>query len=640
MTVAEADGARPLAARWPRRLAGYLLLQAAIVLVCLLVQKLPLPEPPERYRLNQAVLSLGGAEQSVQLPYLLPGDTVGSGPAVFALSFERPAGARNEAWSVEVPRCVNRIEIAVNGDIILDSLRHPPANRPDRNMPEIAAIPAALISDGQNLLTVTLHTWGPLTGFLDHVYVGPDEALRPAYDQRILLFWTLPIVFSAWQAILAVLLGVMWFKRRHEPAYGVLAAAMALGVLQAFAPAPVTQSAYGGLNAVLIASAPLEAACVLIFVIAFLGLKCPKYCLAIFIPGVSIAAIGIFGGPELVRQSFLLLGTPTVVFSLLAICLILGRVAVVRGDGVAALLGCAVTIVIAFAIRDVLSALDLIEDRRIHVSRMSYSVLLVAIGVGLTWRFAKALNEVDSFAGRMVTLVREAEDRLRASMALEEERARAAALANERTRLTRDLHDGLGGQLVSIVALSERGAPESKRIGDAARAALKDLRLVIDAMDDIDGDLMLALGAWRERTAAQLRAHGLDLEWHVLRPDGMPLHPELRPWHVIQVLRLLDEAVTNAVKHANATRIRVHIETIAEAAGGQRGRIIVEDDGQGFALCKDGRVAAGAPATARGLANMHKRAARCGACLQVTSGSGGTTVRLDLPHLFPESEPG
>ena len=151
-----------------------------------------------------------------------------------------------------------------------------------------------------------------------------------------------------------------------------------------------------------------------------------------------------------------------------------------------------------------------------------------------------------------MTRVREAEDRLRASLALEEQQARAAALASERNRLMRDLHDGLGGQLVSIVALSERNAWEGDRIGNAARAALKDLRLVIDAMDDIDGDLMLALGAWRERTAAQLRSHGLPLEWHVKTPDGMPVHPELRPWHVIQILRLLDEAVTNAVKHAGA----------------------------------------------------------------------------------------
>ena len=183
----------------------------------------------------------------------------------------------------------------------------------------------------------------------------------------------------------------------------------------------------------------------------------------------------------------------------------------------------------------------------------------------------------------------------------------------ERNRLTRDLHDGLGGQLVSIVALSERGAWEGDRIGEAARAALKDLRLVIDAMDDIDGDLMLALGAWRERTAAQLRPHGLALDWHVLMPQGMPVHPELRPWHVIQILRLLDEAVTNAVKHAGASGSASGSRLVGDTVEGQRGRITVEDDGRGFVTYDDGRRAANAPNTARGLANMHKRAARCGA---------------------------
>jgi len=118
---------------------------------------------------------------------------------------------------------------------------------------------------------------------------------------------------------------------------------------------------------------------------------------------------------------------------------------------------------------------------RIFTARLSYSAMLVAIGAGLTWRFARALNQVDGFAGRLVTQVREAEEKLKASFAREEERARAAALARERTRLMRDLHDGLGGQLVSIVALSERGNG-SAGIGDAARAALKDLRLVIDSM--------------------------------------------------------------------------------------------------------------------------------------------------------------
>ena len=208
---------------------------------------------------------------------------------------------------------------------------------------------------------------------------------------------------------------------------------------------------------------------------------------------------------------------------------------------------------------DLLSVFQMMPNR-IFTARLSYSAMLVAIGAGLTWRFARALNQVDSFAGRLVTQVREAEEKLKASFVREEERARAAALARERTRLMRDLHDGLGGQLVSIVALSERGNAGAP-IGEAARAALKDLRLVIDSMDDIGGDLMLALGSWRERAMAQLRPHDIALEWRAVTPQGLPVHPELRPWHVIQIVRLLDEALTNAVKHANARRVTVRIET-------------------------------------------------------------------------------
>jgi len=173
-----------------------------------------------------------------------------------------------------------------------------------------------------------------------------------------------------------------------------------------------------------------------------------------------------------------------------------------------------------------------------------------------------------------------------------------------------------------------------RRSISAARAALKDLRLVIDSMDDIGGDLMLALGSWRERAMAQLRPHDIALEWRAVTPQGLPVHPELRPWHVIQIVRLLDEALTNAVKHANARRVTVRIETLADTDGLDRGCITVEDDGKGFDVPPaDG--SAGIAKAARGLRNMRSRAARCGAELVLDSCAQGTRVRLTLPHRFP-----
>jgi len=617
------------------RLVQYLLLQALIVAGCIFALRQSLPEPAAQYQVTAFKLAEAGIERAVTLPYFSPLRHAMNDPPRFTGQFIRPADEAGRAWSVFLPRFTNGVEVTVNDVVILDSRRDPAANRPDRNTPQIAVIPASVLHDGANAISVRLFIWGPITGFLDRIWVGPDELLRPSYNLRSLIFVTLPVVFSSWQAILAVILGIMWVMRRHEPAYGVLAAAMAVGVCQAFLQTPMGETPFSRLNVVLISSAPIESALVLTFALMLSGWKWQRYGLIIFIPGALLALAGLFGNQALSRSLFLVLGLPMVGVTLVIMAVVTARSVLKRPNVASLLLGCAVTIMLTCWIADMLSVFQMMPNR-IFVARLSYSAMLVAIGAGLTWRFARALNQVDGFAGRLVTQVREAEEKLKASFAREEERARAAALARERTRLMRDLHDGLGGQLVSIVALSERGNAGAG-IGDAARAALKDLRLVIDSMDDIGGDLMLALGSWRERAMAQLRPHDIALDWRAVTPQGLPVHPELRPWHVIQIVRLLDEALTNAVKHANARRITVRIETLAGRYGLDRGCITVEDDGKGFeAPPEDG--SAGIVKAARGLRNMRSRAARCGAELEIGSDTQGTYVRLTLPHHFPDSD--
>jgi len=611
------------------RLVQYLLLQAVIAALCILVLRHPLPEPPSRTLLTSFSLSDRGEVRSVTLPGFVPARTSMSDPAVFTGRFHWDARDAGHAWSVYLPRFTNGVIVSVNGAEILDSRRDPAANRSDRATPEIAIIPTPLLRDGDNELVVRLLVWGPISGFLDKVYVGADADLRPFYEQRTLWFVTLPTMFAAWQGILAMILAVIWATRRGEASYGALAAAMTLGAIQAFVLTTIDEPAHPRLNATLLASAPLESACLLAFAILFFVRKWPRRLgPLIFLPGLIMVLIGLFGGPPAIRQAFLVLGMPTLVVHLLLLGLIVGRSEMRRRDVPSLLLGCGVTIVLTSLLHDVLAVAGFIADDRVFFTRLSYSAMLVAIGAGLTFRFAQALNRVDGFAAHLVIQLRKAEEKLKASFAREQERERAAALARERARLMRDLHDGLGGQLVSIVALSERGSAAG--IGEAARAALKDLRLVIDSMDDIGGDLMLALASWRDRAAAQLRPHEIALDWHAALP-GLPVYPELRPWHVIQIIRILDEAVTNAVKHAGAKYISVSIES-RPCEGGERGCITVSDDGKGFAVDGDGRQ------TSRGLRNMKNRAARCGAELELSSGTGGTTVRLQLPHRFPEGD--
>ena len=635
----EADDAQPeLPGRERRRLptsrlVQYLLLQGLIAAACICALRQSLPEPPAEYLVATFGLSERGVERPVTLPYFSPQRHAMDDPPRFTGQFNRPADEARRAWSVFLPRFTNGVEVAVNDVVVLDSRRDPAANRPDRNTPVIALIPASVLRDGANTISIRLFIWGPITGFLERVWVGPDELLRPSYNLRSLIFVTLPVVFSSWQAILAVILGIMWVMRRHEPAYGLLAAAMAVGVGQAFLQTPMGETAFSRLNVVLISSAPLESGLVLTFALLFSGWKWRRYGWIIFVPGVLLALAGLFGNQALSRTLFLFLAVPMVGVTLAIMAVVTAQSVLKRRNVASLLLGCAVTIMLTCWVVDLLSVYQMMPNR-IFTARLSYSAMLVAIGAGLTWRFARALNQVDGFAGRLVTQVREAEEKLKASFVREDERARAAALARERTRLMRD--HGLGGQLVSVVALSERGNAGAP-IGEAARAALKDLRLVIDSMDDIGGDLMLALGSWRERAMAQLRPHDITLEWRAVTPQGLPVHPELRPWHVIQIVRLLDEALTNAVKHANARRVTVRIETLADIDGLDRGCITVEDDGKGFDVPPaDG--SAGIAKAARGLRNMRSRAARCGAELVLDSCAQGTRVRLTLPHRFPDSD--
>jgi signal transduction histidine kinase len=616
------------------RTVRYVVLQLLIATACIFVLRQPPPEPPTRYALTEFSLKENGATHAVTLPHFTSQRFSMNDPPLYSGRFTWSETDAKEAWSVFLPRFTNGAEVAINGVVLLDSRRDSAANRPDRATPELEVIPASLLHDGANDIMIRLFVWGPVTGFLDRVYVGPDDALRPNYELRMLLFVTMPVVLAAWQAILAVILTIMWIMRRHEPAYGVLAAAMALGTVQAFIPT-LGPPQSGRLAGILLASAPIEAGLVLIFALLFFGWKWSRAGWLIFLPGVIVAAVGLFGDRAQLREIFLFLGTPTVGLYVLLLALAVMQVAIRRQNFATVIFGCAVTIVLICWTHDLLSVLDIVPDRRIFFSRLSYSFMLIAIGGALTWRFARALNQVDGFAGRLIVRVREAEEKLKESFARDQERERAAALARERSRLMRDLHDGLGGQLVSIVALSERGDSIAP-IGDAARAALKDLRLVIDSMDDIGGDLMLALGSWRERAVAQLRPHHIVLDWRTTSTQGLPVHPELRPWHVIQILRLLDEALTNAVKHAGALRILVSIETVKDDAGHLCGCLSVEDDGKGFSLAEDGTAAG--QRSGRGLRNMKNRAARCGAELELVSGTAGTRVRLKLPYRFPDGD--
>jgi signal transduction histidine kinase len=197
----------------------------------------------------------------------------------------------------------------------------------------------------------------------------------------------------------------------------------------------------------------------------------------------------------------------------------------------------------------------------------------------------------------------------------------ARALAEERQRIMRDMHDGVGGQLVAmIVRLDEHDAHDAP-LRLALRTTLDDLRLMIDSLDDACSDLSVALGMLRQRLEPFSRGRDSEsasplpkLVWETAHLPDLPPAP---PAHVLAVLRIVQEALTNALKHARASRIVISAQWQAPNL-----RILIADDGIGIST---------APQNGRGLLSLRQRALEMGAQLEVGNNAPqGTTVCLAM----------
>ena len=206
------------------------------------------------------------------------------------------------------------------------------------------------------------------------------------------------------------------------------------------------------------------------------------------------------------------------------------------------------------------------------------------------------------------------------------ERSRELSIVGERNRLARELHDSVSQKLFGLVLSAEAaatlidrdaaGASEQiSRVGELARDALGELRgLIFELRPPSLEDEGLAT-TLRKEVEVLRRVHGRDIE---LRIAGTA---RPAPETEAEVLRIAQEALHNALRHAGPGRIELRMET-------RDGRLIVlvADDGVGFDPS-----APGLRSRRLGLTSMEERARALGGTLAVVSRPGeGTTVRLEV----------
>lgn len=231
------------------------------------------------------------------------------------------------------------------------------------------------------------------------------------------------------------------------------------------------------------------------------------------------------------------------------------------------------------------------------------------------------LGEARSYFGQLAlaqTAIAQQRAIISQQQAALEEQIKAKAVIEERQRFVRDMHDGVGGQLLSLLMRVRMGKVGLNDVEDEIERGITDLRLVADSLDNVGNDLQAALASFQTRARQQLEAAQMALEWH--QPDQFGV-PGLDARQILSLYRLMQEAVTNAARHSGGTKVAI---TISERDAGSL-TICVADNGEGLDAA---RLQAG-----HGLANMAKRAEALGGSLAIGSGDQGrgTSVSLTLP---------
>lgn len=195
------------------------------------------------------------------------------------------------------------------------------------------------------------------------------------------------------------------------------------------------------------------------------------------------------------------------------------------------------------------------------------------------------------------------------------ERERQEAVLQERQRILRDLHDGVGAHLVGLRSLLKAGATVNDDMAAALDSALDEMRLAVDSMQAGDGDLGGVLATLRWRVQPRFDAAGITLHWSMPDPGATAAAcAGLPAGAVLQLQRILLEALTNVLKHSKATAAKVDFEV---QTGPPRGwRLRLRDDGIGWPEAP----AAGTAAAGVGMHSIAQRAARIGARLHLGPG--------------------
>lgn len=550
--------------------------------------------------------------------------------AWYRVEFELPARPPSSgSWALYLPYLYDGGRFWLNGAPLASIAQTTQQTHVNWERPHLITMPDGQLRVGRNELLLRAVSTDPGAGpGLRRMSIGPREELLPLYERRMFWVHTMPQNAVVTCLVVGLFVGFVWWRNRGEVLYGlfglvaVLWSIRTLNFVVEVMPAPwwpwwrvLYHASTGGFIVALA-----------LFAMRFAGLQRRWVERALFGywligPLAMLASAGQL-------DSWVDFGwTGGMIPIGLAVIGFIGWAAWRQRSGAAFALLVAVALGTFAGIHDYAIGwngqvklpqviTDWLAHRIFLLHNAADLVLLVMVGI-LTLRFVQALNAAADLNLHLEDRVAERESELQARHAQVARLEREQAVAQERRRIMQDLHDGLGSQMFTALLRVERGAVDADELAQVLRDCIADMRLTFEVTAPEEADFRTTLGNFRFRWDGLLHDAGLATEWNV---DGLPDTIALASTTALQFLRVAQEALTNVLKHAQASRVRVTLR-----ADSARLELCVEDDGRGFAANEP------VPERARGLSSMRHRAHQIGATLDVDSQPRCTRVLLRLP---------
>jgi signal transduction histidine kinase len=541
----------------------------------------------------------------------------------YRLAFDLPHPEQNRIHGLYLPRnSAGRLRFFINGHFHSGNLGYGAPGTRGWAPPLVGVVSPALLKAGRNEIHVQVTAVADLREGLTRVVVGRAPVTRNLYESRYAEQVSSLFMFGAAALLSGLLAGALWLRQRNDATllwFAVTALAWAAAAFPwvhvSLAP---TALSHGMLA---FAGRFCYAAPMLVLGLRVAGRRWPRAEAALWtFTATGLALSGFVSDAH--QAAVITIWSAAYLAALAALLPVLVRARADRSPSLWVLAA-------ALAVAVLLNAHDLawwaawIDYDSVQLAHFHVPLVLIAIGATIVDRHFRAVAAVEQANAVLEQRVADKTREIEASFERLREAEREKALARERQRIMADMHDGLGSSLVGLL-----GAVQSRRssLEDVERRlldALQELRMSVDALEPVDGDLAAVLGNVRHRMRTAIEDSGVKLHWQV---DDLPPMSNLTPQAILAVQRIVSEALANALRHAQARAV-----TVSARADEDCLRVQIVDDGVGFAEP--------APPGGRGLDNLRHRAAALGATLEVRSEPGsGTSVALQLPLRLPAME--